>query len=196
MRRAGFVLVGGRSTRMGRDKALLSWGSRLLIQHVVEQVAASVGGNVALVGTPERYAAIDFAPHSAVLLADAHPGKGPVAGIEAALRSGRGDLNLIVSCDAPTLTEGWFEQLFQVAENTDAGCAVTVDQSGRVHPLCGVYRTRILSVVQRNLRINRLRAMDLVEDLEGLRVVMDAILPNLNTPDDWFRFENARAGAL
>ncbi len=176
---------------MGRDKALLPWGSGLLIQHVVEQVAASVGGNLALVGAPERYAKIEFAPHSAVLLADTHLGKGPVAGIEAALQSKRGDLNLIVSCDAPTLTEGWFEQLFEAVENTGAGCVVTMDQSRRLHPLCGVYRSSALPIVQRNLYINRLRAMHLVEDLSGLHLVMEGVLPNLNTPDDWVRVANA-----
>ena len=54
MRAAGFVLVGGMSTRMGQDKALLSWNSQYLVEKIAATVAAATG-NVTLVGRPERY---------------------------------------------------------------------------------------------------------------------------------------------
>ena len=79
MSREGFVLAGGRSSRMGRDKAFLPWESRFLVQHVTDQVALAAG-NVALIGDQERYSALRLD-----CFADLRPGLGPLAGIEAAL---------------------------------------------------------------------------------------------------------------
>ena len=82
---AGFVLVGGRSLRMGRDKARLPINSHLL----VEDVAAKVGfvsQSVALVGELQHYRDVPFD-----FVNDLRPSLGPLAGIEAALASGRVD---------------------------------------------------------------------------------------------------------
>src|SRR5437762_8761701 len=84
MKAAGFVLVGGHSSRMGRDKALLPLDSGLLIEKLAAMVAAVVG-TVALIGEPERYKHLGLE-----CLPDLRPGMGPLAGIEAALESGRG----------------------------------------------------------------------------------------------------------
>ena len=79
MQAAGFVLVGGQSSRMGRDKARLRIGSGLLVEDVAGKLA-SCTASVTLVGPPERYADLPFE-----CLPDLRPGLGPLAGIEAAL---------------------------------------------------------------------------------------------------------------
>src|SRR4051794_11037884 len=105
MQAAGFVLVGGHSSRMGCDKALLPLKSGLLIQEVTAKVTAAAG-TVALVGEPERYRDLGLD-----CLPDLRSGMGPLAGIEAALESGRGELNLIVACDMPSLDTDWLCRL-------------------------------------------------------------------------------------
>src|ERR1700761_7300390 len=78
---AGFVLVGGRSSRMGRDKALLPSGSGTLVKEIADSVAA-VSGNVALIGRPESYRSLGYD-----CLEDICPGLGPLSGIHTALHS-------------------------------------------------------------------------------------------------------------
>jgi molybdenum cofactor guanylyltransferase len=82
MQSAGFVLVGGDSSRMGRDKALLPLKSGLLIDEVAGKVADACG-TAALIGEPERYRHLGID-----CLADLRPRMGPLAGIETALDSG------------------------------------------------------------------------------------------------------------
>jgi molybdopterin-guanine dinucleotide biosynthesis protein A len=179
MQAAGFVLVGGRSSRMGQDKALLQWNSHPLVEEVAARVR-DVAGNVALVGAPGRYQALGLE-----CLPDLRPGLGPLAGIEAALASGRGELNLVVACDMPGLESRWLRTLLECAEQNDALCTLLRDSAGIAHPLCAVYRRACLPVVQRLLRANRLKAQDAARQLNAVMVDIDAELPNINTPEEW-----------
>ncbi len=116
MQAAGFVLVGGRSSRMGQDKAFLMWNSRPLVADVAEK-AASVAGNVVLIGERARYRNLGLE-----CLPDLRPGMGPLGGIETALKSGRGEFNLILACDMPGLRSEWLYALLEKAQQTDALC--------------------------------------------------------------------------
>lgn len=164
---------------MGQDKALLPWNSHPLVAEVAARVR-DVAGNVALVGAPERYPELGFE-----CLPDLRPGLGPLAGIEAALASGRGELNLIAACDTPGINTRWLRTLLEHAEKNRASCTALRDRSGIVHPLCAVYHRRCLPVIQRLLEANRLRALDAVRELNAQIVDIDAELPNVNTPEDW-----------
>ena len=71
--------MGGRSSRMGRDKALLPFRGGALAQSVARAVSATAG-SVTLVGDPERYGGLGYA-----VIADIYPGEGPLGGILTAL---------------------------------------------------------------------------------------------------------------
>ena len=187
MRAAGFVLVGGRSSRMGRDKALLPWRDQTLAEGIAAQVR-NAAGNVALVGRDaHEITSIECLP-------DLHPGLGPLSGIETALASGRGDLNLIHACDLFIPETGWLKQLLKTAEMNRAPCVVTVDKDGRTHPLCGVYRADCLSPIQKALDGRRLRLMDLIEELGVEQARFSGPIWNLNTPEDWQTLQEVANG--
>src|SRR5437588_11783860 len=95
MRVSGFVLSGGRSSRMGRDKALLPYRSRTLVQHVADEVQR-VTGNVSLIGDAARYAHFGYPVYP-----DCVPECGPLGGIYTALNRSEADWSIIVSCDLP-----------------------------------------------------------------------------------------------
>src|SRR5690348_14599122 len=86
---SGFVLAGGRSRRMGRDKALLEWRGGTLLQHMTG-LLATVCNPVLVVGRDE--------------LPDLVPGLGPVGGIVTALKHTVTRFNLVVAVDLPFLT--------------------------------------------------------------------------------------------
>ena len=186
MQAAGFVLVGGRSSRMGRDKALLRWNSHALVEDVAAMVR-SVAGNVALVGMPERYGSLGLE-----CLPDVRPGLGPLAGIEAALASGRAELNLIAACDMPGIEAMWLRRLVREAGESGALCTMIRDVEGRVHPLCGVYRSECLPAVRRALDERRLRLQDVTEELRAAILDIGSPLINLNTPQEWMAWQRRR----
>lgn len=179
MQAAGFVLVGGRSTRMGQDKALLPSGLSLLVKQLAAHVREAAG-SVALIGEPARYRHLGFE-----CLTDLRPDLGPLGGIEAALASRRGDLNLILACDMPSIDTELLCNLLRRAEETEALCVVCRDRTGAVHPLCAVYRGACLTAVRRALDHGCLRLMDLVDTLCASHFDVAETISNVNTPEEW-----------
>ncbi|MBV8553188.1 MAG: molybdenum cofactor guanylyltransferase [Acidobacteriaceae bacterium] len=190
MHAAGFVLVGGKSTRMGTDKARLFMGSQLLVEEIAGKVMAAAG-NVALVGAPEKYRDLPF-DH----LPDARPGLGPISGVESALASGRAELNLVAGCDMPHLHTGWLQALIDKAFSAKACCVAIHDASGRVHPLCAVYHSSALPVVRAALDAGRLRMMDLLSELKAELLEIDGVIANVNRPEEWATFATEAASSL
>ncbi|MGH9639923.1 MAG: molybdenum cofactor guanylyltransferase [Bryobacteraceae bacterium] len=179
MQAAAFVLAGGRSSRMGRDKALLGCGSRPLIEEVAATLSAAAG-SVALVGAPERYGALGFD-----CLPDLRSGCGPLGGIEAALAAGRGEYNAIVACDMPNLRELWIRDLLKKSNETGALCTVACDVTGKMHPLCAVYRSGSLPAVRALLDAGDFRLSSLSRELHAITIDIGEKLWNLNTVADW-----------
>src|SRR5436305_14932538 len=107
MNRFGWVLVGGKSSRMGRDKALLEDASGEPLALRLAALRRGVCGEVALIGDPSKYADLGLR-----VFPDNFADAGPLAGIEAALRVTSAEWNLIVACDMPALDPAIFEQLF------------------------------------------------------------------------------------
>ena len=172
--------------RMGQDKARLKVGAYCLVE-LVANVVREAAGNVALVGNPAVFADLPLD-----CLADLQPGLGPLAGLEAVLASGRGELNLVVGCDMPGLSGVDLRCLLESAQKNRALCTVAVDMSGRRHPLCAVYRSEALPTVRSALAAGRLRLLDMVEELKAVDVRIDAVLSNLNTPEQWAAWQADR----
>jgi molybdopterin-guanine dinucleotide biosynthesis protein A len=180
METAGYVLAGGRSQRMGRDKALLAWGGRTLLEHVAGLVREAVG-NVTVVGPPSRYAGLGLR-----VIPDVVAGRGPLGGLYTALRDAAAERVLIAACDMPYLTPELLRQLAATA-----GDAVVTD-SGRLHPLCAVYHRKLLPLVEGAIRAGALRMHDLLAAAAVRRVAADpAVVANLNTPQDLVAQEGA-----
>src|SRR5271157_2537110 len=120
--RMGFLLAGGKSSRMGADKAFL------------DRALGAMGGvcdRVAIVGDPAR-----FAKYEAVV-ADIFSGCGPLAGIHAALVHSSAELNLMLAVDMPFVSAELLAFLFTAAEKADA--VVTVPRTSKgLQPLCAV----------------------------------------------------------
>lgn len=185
---AGFVLTGGQSRRMGRDKALLELGGQPLVLRTVARLRPVVS-EVFLVGAPERYAHLGVAA-----LADSEPDRGPVAGFVAALRATRFDWNLVVACDLPYLETRFLEYLLEQARaNPEAG-AVVPQTEDTWQPLCAAYRRRALPAFERvlgegnpkiarafaELRVRALTPAELHRFAFDLRM-----FKNMNTPEDY-----------
>src|SRR5690242_20007282 len=123
---------------MGRDKARLPFRGGSLAGFVARTVA-DAADSVVLVGDPAEYA--EF---SCPVIADLHPGEGPLGGILTALHHTSSDWNLVAACDMPGLSAEALRQILEAAERSGADALVPVGPSGVPEPLCAVYHRRSL----------------------------------------------------
>ncbi|MGD1069527.1 MAG: molybdenum cofactor guanylyltransferase [Bryobacteraceae bacterium] len=184
---AGWVLTGGRSSRMGVDKALIAVEGQPLALRVAAEVA-KVCGSVALVGDPDRYRHLGLP-----VVPDEFPGLGPLAGIEAALRVTESEWNLIVACDMPALNPFIFRDLLAACLVDGAvDGAVPEYADGRLEPLCALYHQRCHPVIRAALDAGVRKVTDSLRSLEirYVRVASDAPFANLNTPEELRKYTN------
>ena len=187
MQPAAFVLAGGRSSRMGRDKALLPLGGRPLVEHIAAQ-ASTVTGNITLVGHPDRYANLGYP-----VIQDIFRGCGPLAGIHAALRHTRSPWNLVLACDMPQITAEFLRQLVAHAEASPAACVIPVTPDKVPQPLCAAYRSQCADAIGRALETGVRKVIDALATLpvDFWSVASAHHFRNLNTPQEWDAYSNA-----
>lgn len=126
----GFVLAGGRSSRMGQDKALLRFNGRSLIEGALEKLRSlPLAAPPRIVGMRPDLA--DFAP----VLEDRHPGCGPLGGIAAALEATSTPYNVFLPVDLPLLPARLIAWMLQRAGMTGA-LATFPRINGMPQPLC------------------------------------------------------------
>ena len=181
-----FILAGGKSSRMGVDKAFLDFDGRTLLERTLE-LARSVTGDVRIVGGLEKFA--PFAPG----VEDIFPGQGPLGGIHAALRSSTSDLNLMLAVDAPFVSRALLQYLIREAHHAPEATVVVPCCNGHRQPLCAVYRREFADAAQRALIAGKNR-IDVLFDMVKSRVIDEEELErvgfsaglfcNLNTPED------------
>jgi len=182
---SGFILAGGQSTRMGTDKAFVTIDGRTLLSRVLD-LARSVTPEVHIVGHKQKYSS--FAP----VIEDIFPGCGPLAGIHAALRSSRHDLNLILAVDVPFVSPALLQYLVARAKNSSA--TVTVPRAGNgLQPLCALYRRAFAEAAEQALHATHYK-IDALFNEAHTQIITEKelrsagfsreVFRNLNTPED------------
>ncbi len=180
-----FVLAGGRSLRMGADKAFLSFGGRTLLE-IALQKARALARQVRIVGPREKFAGYGE------VVEDVFRDRGPLAGIHAALGASATDLSLVLAVDTPFLPERFLRYLVEQAQASAA--LVTVPYAaGGYQPLCAVYRRDFFRLAEAALQAGRNKIDALfggcevrrLDEAELSRFEFPAtIFDNLNTPEE------------
>ena len=181
MRRAAYVLVGGRSSRMGRDKALLPYRGTTLAVHAAE-AARQATASVTLVGPARLYGGLGFP-----VLEDRYPGEGPLGALLTVLESTKSPWNLLLACDMPSVDGRLLTTLFERAEECGGDCLAPLLPGGQTEPLCAVYHASCRDAVERLFQQGVRRMKQAPEALHTVYYPMDDALcfANMNTPDDF-----------
>ncbi len=182
---SAYILAGGKSTRMGTDKAFVLLDGRTLLARMLD-LARQLTSNVHIIGDPANFA--PFAP----TIADVFPGCGPLGGVHAALRSSRTDLSLILAVDVPFVSLALLDYLISRAKNSNANVTLA-RAAGGFQPVCAVYRRSFADAAENALRgghykIDTLFTPTSTQVIEEAELQAHGFSPrsfrNLNTPED------------
>jgi len=171
---------------MGTDKAFLKLEGRTLLERMLA-LAQAVSPVVHIVGSRQKFAALG------TVVEDIFVSHGPLAGIHAALRSSRTDLNLILAVDMPFVGVRLLRHLLQSAEAHPAAVVTAPRTSDGWQPLCAVYRRSFADLAEAALAHGENKIDTLFANIEvcgvGERELAQfgwspAMFRNLNTPQE------------
>jgi len=174
------VMLGGLSTRMGQDKALVKLGGKTLLERALDRWSG-YGADLQLsVGAAERKA---LAPAGIAAVADIYPERGPLGGLHAGLHDCATELMLVVAVDSPYLTQAHADRLLEAIGEADA-CVYTID--GRPQPLFGLYRRSCMTPAETLILHGDNRMSNLLSWVNTVTIPVEDSAPfrNLNTPED------------
>ncbi len=189
----GFVLVGGRSSRMGRDKTRLAYRSRPLAHYQAEKLA-SVTGRALLVGKdPQPFSDWPFS-----FLQDRVEEPAAIHGVVAALEAAEAEWNLILAADLPRVPADFLAALLLLARPSGA-IAVLPTAGGFLQTLCGVWHvsagpllaSRVASGERSLARATAGLGASVLSEKETASMPGGAAASflNVNTPDEYRRLE-------
>lgn len=183
----GFAVAGGRSLRMGRDKALMPWGAGTLLDHAIARLKEVAPDVRVLSGADIRYT-----DRGIPVVTDGVPGSGPLGGLLAALESLEDQgLALFLAVDLPHVPVALLRHLARLATGHDV--VIPVRPRG-AEPLCAVYRRSCVGAIRERLAaedrkmtgfLGAMRVRE-VGEVEIARFgEPDVLLANVNTPEDY-----------
>lgn len=179
------VLAGGKSSRMGENKALISLGDKLIIERAIN-VLTPLFDQVLVSGKKDDY---QFLNHSVV--EDVEIDKGPIGGIYSALEQCKEDL-FVLSCDMPFISA---ELIKHVLEKSVEGKINILRYKNKVYPTLGIYPYHVIGYIKESINRNQLKMTQLVSSLKANYIACDnehfeSQLMNLNTREN---LEKARS---
>jgi molybdenum cofactor guanylyltransferase len=198
---AAVVLAGGRSSRMGSDKATLPWHGSTLLRHVCGLVARGVDGPVLVVRAPAQE--LPALPKGVDVLDDPTEGLGPLQGIAVGLAAleDRADVAFVCATDVPFLHPAFVGRVVRACAAADPAVDVALPIAhGHAQPLAAAYRSALAPLAAKLVAADRLRPAFLFDECDVLRLDEDDLLEdadlqaadpqldsvvNLNGPDDY-----------
>jgi molybdenum cofactor guanylyltransferase len=141
------ILAGGKSTRIGSEKGMVKFKGTPMISHVIKTVE-KLNIPIIIISSNSIYEQFKY-----TIYADLIPNKGPLGGIYTGLHYSQTQKNIVISCDAPLVSESILNWLLNASKNSD----ITVPKvEERIYPLIGIYSKQILPEIKDSLDKNQL----------------------------------------
>lgn len=192
----GFVLVGGKSRRMGQDKSLMESGGKPLARRAADVLAPFVD-QVSLVGLKDRYGHLGLP-----VIEDKWPGEGPLGAVCTALLASPGGWIIVLASDLPLVSERFVSLLVQRVRTANADAVVPRTADGW-QPLAAAYHARCRSFFQRAFEAAERSIIAAFTTIEVQAITVEEMaaaglseseLANVNTPEDWARLADWMKG--
>ncbi len=173
----GILITGGKSSRMGSDKAFVNYNGKALGQWSSELLNKYCDHIIVASNNP------DHANWGDEIVADTL-GDGPIAGLYAGLSKSNTVWNLVLPCDTPNVSEAVIEKLLESKDGYDA--VVAVDANGKQHPLVALYHRQVLEVISGEIEKGKLAMMNILDQIQVgfVQFSQEHVLDNINSKQE------------
>jgi len=162
------ILAGGRSKRLGHSKLSVTIGNETLLERVISTVS-SLGSETIIASASGKSLAEITGKPDIKIVADIHPGLGPLGGLHTGLSVSNSFRNLVVACDMPFLNPQLLDHMISISVGFD----VVMPRVGKlIEPLHAVYTKRCLGLIEKQIN-NGIKKMSELLNLTNVRYVED-----------------------
>ncbi len=186
----GIVLCGGKSVRMGKDKAMIEIMGKPMVEHVIDHIKP-ICSRILISTNDDTY---KYLGHQ--IVPDEWLDLGPAAGILSGLYRSETFQNLVISCDLPMASTSLAEKLFEYSHDSE----ITIPRiNTHMQPLFGYYDVVIRDRFKEFLMSGE-KSMQFIIQYFNLRIITQEMLPginlerelyNINSPDDLDMLKNS-----
>lgn len=175
------ILAGGKSSRMGTDKALLSIEDKNFINKLCDTFSFF---EEKIIASGDREVPADITWST---ISDVYPYHGPIGGLHAALTNCLSEAVFVTACDNPLIKRAILDRLLiEMTEDTDV--VITVTEDGKYHPLCGIYRKSVGKIMEEQILSGNNRMMHVLKKVRVKYLEVNSEeygLYNINTPEQY-----------
>ena len=182
MRLTGIVLAGGKSSRMGVDKGLISFKGKKMVEYSIDLLRPFCD-EIIISSNQMGYELFGFP-----VIMDNYNGCGPVGGLEATLKHSKTEWNVVLGCDTPFLKSQLIELLIEKAEDFD--CIIPSHDKG-IEPLVAVYNKRLSVFFEEKIKHREYKLQKMISEInasffnvEFLLTKYPKLFCNLNSKED------------
>ena len=180
----GVILAGGKSRRMGYNKALLRIGNQTIIQQTLVSLKQVTSSQLIVTNFPEEYEFLDILMKSDIL-----PGKGAFGGIYTGLSASETPYCLVVACDMPFLNVDFLRYMTlkvkEPALDEAKGYDIVIPKHSKGYePLCAIYAKTCMPHIEKLLKANRLKITEVFQDVRVREISESEIKNYVEHPDE------------
>ncbi len=179
---SAYIIAGGKSSRMGTDKGLLTLNKETFVQRISNTLQA-ITNSVFVVTSNEKYS--DLGLNS---IEDIFPDKGPVGGILTSLHHSANENVIIISCDAPLVSVEFCHWLLEEHQKSDSKITFPT-LANKDYPLIGIYTKNVEDIFFQAIQKDLLKLRSLISQLKcnivKVPIEFEHNLYNINTPEEY-----------
>ena len=189
----GIIMAGGKSSRMGTNKALLKIDGITVIERIANELQKCVDEIIIVTNHFDDYRFLGYP-----MVEDIYKEMGPMGGIHAGLLASTTDKNLVVACDMPFISADLGNFLLKQLDDYQVVVPEIEDQ---FHPLFAGYKKELAPLIEEALKENQLRIRFFFKQLKTKTIYLEDITKenitfnhenvyNMNYPDDYEQAKN------
>ena len=173
----GIVIAGGKSSRMGTNKALMKYSGKMLIEHAISIIEPL--SNQIIISSNEPLLQLKYNN-----ITDKINDVGPIGGLYSCLMESNTNFNIVIPCDAPHIESNLYKLLIENSENVDA--VIPRLPNGKLEPLVACYSKSIIPVIESSINSGDYKLVNLLSKLKVKYIDINNInqFKNINTPKD------------
>ena len=176
------ILAGGKSSRIGQDKGLISVNGKPMVQHLID-IAKVLKLNTIIIANNSDYESFNIPVYE-----DDYKEIGPLGGIHAGFKNTQTSKIFVLSCDTPFITAGLIKYIIEASNLYD----ITIPRHGsKTHPLIGIYTRDTVKPLLNTISHKKLKVMTLIDNLNSsivdvTELFSSEIFENINTQKDLY----------